>query len=276
MTRVADITIFGRLAALATCLLACGSIDEHLADLDSPDPGVRQSAAYRLLLKGKAAAPALIAVVDSGSGNRRFIATQLLGKIGDPRAVVPLITQLQEASASPLRQAAAEALGKLGDDRAIGPLIEAVKTETEVTVRLSAVQGLATLRHADVSVYEHALEDWHPDVRKQGLLALVKFAPGGLEPHLRHLTGDPDPGLRYLVVQLLSRIGASAVPALIEALNDSTGAVREEAALALGRLGATEAKEALIDLMARSRDPDGEAARQALRQITGIDFVPTE
>ena len=68
MTRVADITIFGRLAALATCLLACGSIDEHLADLDSPDPGVRQSAAYRLLLKGKAAAPALIAVVDSGSG----------------------------------------------------------------------------------------------------------------------------------------------------------------------------------------------------------------
>ena len=108
------------------------------------------------------------------------------------------------------------------------------------------------------------------------MLALVRFAPDDLEPNLKNLADDPDPALRYLVVQLLQRLGDAAVPVLTEALDDSNGAVREEAALALGRLQATEAKEALIDLMARSRDPDGAAARQALRQSTGIDFVPTD
>ncbi len=275
MTRNAESSA-GLTTVLALCLLACGSVDDHLADLDSPDPEVRQSAAYRLLLKGKVAAPALIALVDTGSGNRRFIATQLLGKIGDPRAVKPLIRQLQQAQETPLRQVAAESLGKLGDTLAVGPLAVALETETEVAVRLAAVQALATLRHADGAVYELALEDRHSDVRKQALLALVRFAPDDLEPNLKNLADDPDPALRYLVVQLLPRLGDAAVPVLMEALDDSNGAVREEAALALGRLQATEAEEALIDLMARSHDPDGAAARQALRQITGIDFVPTD
>lgn len=275
MTRRAEFSVCWT-AVLALCLLACGSVDDHLADLDSPDPEVRQSAAYRLLLKGRVAAPALIALVDTGSGNRRFIATQLLGKIGDPRAVEPLIRQLQQAQETALRQVAAEALGKLGDSRVVGSLGDALETEEEFVVRLAAVQALATLRHADAAVYEVALTDGHPQVRKQALLALVRFAPDDLEPHLLHLADDPDPGLRYLVVQLLGRFGAAAVPVLIQALSDDNGAVREEAALALGRLQATEAKEALIDLMASSRDPDGDAARQALRQITGIDFVPTD
>lgn len=265
----------GFAAVVALCLQACGPTDEHVADLDSADPGKRQAAAYQLLLKGNAAVPALIALVDTGADNSRFIATQLLGKIGDPRAVEPLLVQLQQAQETALRQAAAEALGKLGDERAISPLIRALTTDTKVVVRQEAIQALTRLRHTEVSVYAAALSDWHPEVRRGALLALVQFVPDGLQEFLLQLADDPDPSLRYLVVQLLPRIEpAAAVPVLIHALEDNTGAVRQEAALALGRLKATDAREALIDLVGRSTDSDGDAARQALLEITGIDFVP--
>ncbi|MBT4498557.1 MAG: hypothetical protein HOC74_12590, partial [Gemmatimonadetes bacterium] len=52
--------------------------------------------------------------------------------------------------------------------------------------------------------------------------------------------------------------------------------VREEAATALGKLGALEAREALIDLMTRSSNPDGDAARKALKAITGVDYQVVE
>jgi HEAT repeat protein len=258
-------------------LLACGSIDEHIRDLGSEDLSVRETAAYRLLLKGKVAAPALIAVIDTGSGNRAYIATQLLGKIGAARAVEPLIQQLTTARSTALREATAEALGKTGDDRAITPLRTAALSDSVAAVRVAAVQALATLRYEDTAVYATALQDWHPDVRHRALLALVRLARSELGPYLTPLADDPDSQVRYLVVQLLgSAQRAEAIPLLIDALDDSTGAIREEAALALGRFQAMEAKSALIDLMVRSDDPDGLAARKALRQITGVDWAPTD
>jgi hypothetical protein len=52
----------------------------------------------------------------------RIQAAQALGKIGDPRAVDPLIAALKDYS---LCDTVAEALGEIGDPRAVVPLIEA-------------------------------------------------------------------------------------------------------------------------------------------------------
>jgi len=51
-----------------------------------------------------------------------------LGKIGDSRAVEPLIWALRDKN-EPVRRCAAEALGKIKDDRAVEPLIRALKEQ---------------------------------------------------------------------------------------------------------------------------------------------------
>ena len=83
--------------------------------------------------------------------------------------------------------------------------------------------------------------------------------------------------MQRLAVQLLDRCGGErGTEPLIEALRDESGPVREEAALALGRLKAEAAREELMDLMTRSHAPDGEAAREALELITGVQYEVVE
>jgi len=238
---------------------------------------VRKSAAFKLLLRGKAVVPRLLQVLEEGPDSNRYIAVQLLGKIGDKRATEPLISVLEKETEAALREEAAEALGKLGDERAIEPLLRALEQDELMAVRVEAVRGLANLRFREPGPLVAALEDWAPDVRKEALLGLVRQQYEGLGTHLFHLVQDPDPNIRYLVVQLLGKLGGEkAIGLLIETLEDESGGVREEAANALGRLRAMAAKEALIDLMTRSQNPDGEAARRALREITGIEYQVVE
>lgn len=276
--------LWGRLLRFPACVLGavlpilalcgCDSTEENIELLDSPDSEVRQSASLRLLLIGESAVPGLLRVLAEGADSTRYIVVQLLGKIGDHRATESLSRILREEQVVPIREETAEALGKLGDDRAMAPLIDALREDEVPEVRVEAVRGLVNLRHADPAPLVAALNDWFPDVRKEALVGLVRLRhESEVDAELPRLTRDPDASVRYIAVQLLGRRrGEWAVPLLIAALEDEIGSVREEAAAALGRLGATEAIDALIDLMTRSTDPDGEAARRALREITGVDY----
>ncbi len=62
-----------------------------------------------------------------------WVASDALGKIGDKRAVEPLITALDDEDEL-VREGAAKALGMLGDKRAVEPLITALGDE-DVSVR---------------------------------------------------------------------------------------------------------------------------------------------
>jgi HEAT repeat protein len=71
---------------------------------------------------GALATEPLIAALYS---EERRAAVEELGRLGDPRAVEPLIAVLHEAyhAAPSIQEAAAEALGRLGDPRALDPII---------------------------------------------------------------------------------------------------------------------------------------------------------
>ena len=62
--------------------------------------------------------PELIAALEDENGNVRRLAASALGKIGDPRAVEPLLTLLASESKPQVRQYAIKALGKIGDPKA--------------------------------------------------------------------------------------------------------------------------------------------------------------
>lgn len=78
----------------------------------------------------------------------------MLGEIGDPRAVDPLIEALKDEY-SRVRSSAARALGEIGDPKAVDPLTEALKDEyltytassgTHETVREAASEALKKIQ----------------------------------------------------------------------------------------------------------------------------------
>ncbi|MEI7529605.1 MAG: HEAT repeat domain-containing protein, partial [Elusimicrobiota bacterium] len=69
-----------------------------------------------------------------------------LVRVGDQRAVEPLIKELANRSPSVLALAA-KALGTLGDKRAVNPLEEALKDEAK-EVRKAAAAALGKIRPA--------------------------------------------------------------------------------------------------------------------------------
>jgi len=74
-------------------------------------------------------------------------------------------------------------------------------------------------------------------------------------------------GVRETAVDAIARIGAPAVPALIQSLSDPDPGVRTQAARALARMGDT-AKPALPELIQALRDPD-EGVRIAATKALG-------
>jgi HEAT repeat protein len=141
------------------------------------DEGVRQAAAEVLGKIGdpRAVEP-LIAALKDAEWRVRAAAAYALGKIKDPRAVEPLIAALKNES----RAAAAYALGEIKDPRAVEPLIAALKDKD---VRASAAEALGKI--GDPRAVEpliDALQDKEWFVRRTAAEALISiYRRGGLE-----------------------------------------------------------------------------------------------
>ena len=73
---------------------------------------------------------ALIAMLSDDNEGTRWKAAESLGRLGDARAVEPLIDTLWDDDAR-VRLKAAYALGMLGDPRALGPLQKLYRIERE-------------------------------------------------------------------------------------------------------------------------------------------------
>lgn len=71
---------------------------------------------------------------------------EALGKLGDTRAVEPLIAALQDEDVE-LRRAAAQALGEIGDSRAVEPLIAALR-DKDIELRRVAARALGEIEDA--------------------------------------------------------------------------------------------------------------------------------
>ena len=141
-------------------------------------------------------------------GVRRH-AAGALGKIGDARAVEPLIGVLSDDDEN-VRWRAAEALGKIGDKRAVEPLIGVLGDEDEY-VRSSAAEALGVI--GDVRAVEpliKALGDENSGVRQHAARALVKITEANIkgkekENILRFLESD-DPAMVLMGASLLKGI----------------------------------------------------------------------
>lgn len=222
----------------------------------------------------RAVEPLITALLHDDHPHVREGAARALGKLGDVRAVEPLLVKLKDAEDYDyVRASVAEALGALGDTRAVEPLV-ATLTIWEVSKAAAvALDRLGWQPGNDESAVRYwlAKEEWEKcaalgEVAVQVLISILgesanygSFAQSMLS--LEHYGGHFDLGfigglygmkcveMREAAAKVLVKIGASAVPPLIAALQDERVWMRMTVVWVLGEMGDARAVEPLISLL---------------------------
>lgn len=223
-----------------------------------------------------------VSSLGSQQEDKRCRAAEALGRLGDARAVEPLIAALRDYDYdedSELPSVAAEALSELADSRAVEPLIAALQSG-DGSVRLQAARLLGMILDSRaIEPLIFALKDRYDDVRDAAALALGRLRePRAVEP-LVAILGAGEHHMQQEAAKALLNIGTlealfavlqsdffslderiinEAVEALVKlrdhhraaeplvaALQDESSTVRHAVAKALRELGTPEALAAL-------------------------------
>ena len=135
-----------------------------------------------------------------------------------------------------IRHRSAEVLGEIGDERAVIPLINALKDEKH-SVQWRAKEALRKIGSPAVLPLIDKMDDEDPDIRRRAACALGDIRDErAISPLIENLD-DNDAIVRLKTAISLSKFGEKAIQPLIEALNNDSFEVREKAALALGEIG---------------------------------------
>lgn len=149
-----------------------------------------------LCATGKSSLDSITALLDEGNDtDSRHIAAYVLGEIGDPRAVDPLIKTLKDKTEH-VRTRAAHSLGQIGDPRAVDPLIVAL-TDNWRDMRKAAAEALAKIGTPQAREALAAYENSLPVYERKGPKLPARL-PGPLPVHVfvssANLDEEPSPG----------------------------------------------------------------------------------
>jgi HEAT repeat protein len=152
------------------------------------------------------------------------------------------VADLKDGESS-VRGAAAEALGKTADVCVMEALLAAAVNDTDANVRSNSIEAL---QHIDEA-------------------CAVKLLIGVLR--------EANWFRRWYATEALVRIGRTAVPPLVNALEDRDSNVRRHAARALGKIGEARAVRPLTAALSDGHEEVRREAAQALREIGNVVAV---
>ncbi len=232
---------------------------------------------------GAPAVDALISALRDSEMPTRIAATRLLGRIGDCRAVEPLLEAYDlccEFSWGPSRDHyedlhcwAAWALSRIGDPRGIRVMIAFLGSEYE-WVEALALDALVKFGHEAVEPLIEAIPRMDDDAKYSTAMALGQIgSPQAVDALVGILQGEWEERwecARNAAVSALGRIrDHRAVAPLIGALGHESYNTRYAAVQALGEIGGPEALVALAETAsADESDYVKRAARTAIGKIT--------
>ena len=176
----------------------------------------------------------LLADFNSGSISN----PRLLGLVGDPRALEPLLALLKSGKARNQWETI-YSIGLLGDPRALPALLAITATidAQNADVVGYAMMNLRNLR--DITPLLNALESANAQTQRCAVMALASLGDARAVPPLcRLLAESKDAGTReYCALALGYLHDSRALPALIAGLKDDTEYYRSACAWALGMVG---------------------------------------
>jgi len=252
------------------------SLEQLVDKLGSSDWRVRDEAADVLVSKGEESVDALISKLWDGAPEVRCTAADALGRIGDIRALDPLIDHIDDGDIK-VRETVALAVEKIAETGIAGnltPLQEAVCRASLDDFSKAADGGNAAISLLIMKI-------WEPDedVRFSASEALVKIGTAAVpqlikaletaEPEVTELgIFDPDYVLRATAARILGKIGdRRAVRPLVSRLVEPKVGVRVAAINALAKIGDPEAVEPLASVMFCGDGNVRIAAAKALGEI---------
>ena len=229
--------------AIVVAWLRGPAVDRALTRLLG-DSQARPAAIEALIATGSHVVEVLIHELGAEDLEVRQAAVVALGRIGDPRATLPLLEKLTDEE---LVVRIAEALGRLRDGRAFEPLLELIRHD-DVSARRAAVAALRAL--ADSRTPERIvplLSDADPRVREAAVKLATEMDERVAAKLLATASGDAAEAVRCAALELLAALDSErAAPILLGALTDDTPRARAAAARALGHVRGAAIVAALI------------------------------
>lgn len=217
--------------------------------------------------------PILVAALKSKHESIRAGAAAELGKIGNTKAVQPLIELINDQEMDVVKNTIL-ALGKIGDKRAVDPLIDMLKHKDNIVrgFAASALGKIGDARAADILFT--ALKDKDNSVQEKAIEALGKIGDAHCIELLITALRSKKKRIRYCAAYALGQTGdPRAVDPLINiALKDKEDYVQNLAARALSKLGDDDTVMILISTLKENPDIRGSAAR-VLGEIGDIRAV---
>jgi HEAT repeat protein len=176
----------------------------------------------------------------AGDAHSRAEAARALGKMGDARAVLPLLAATADMDRE-VRKASAESLAVLGE-----PLGEVIRQSLEGSVE---ARGELARRRDLRSIDPLVRALGHVPLRAAAAEALVSIG-GDSAPALHQALASSDQSVRAVAAGVLAEVGGPReVEPLIEVLDDTNAGVRAQAARALGEIGDRRAVSGLLAAM---------------------------
>jgi HEAT repeat protein len=238
----------------------------------------------------RAVQPLIDALQDGVVAVRVNAATSLGSYYRDTRVISALLHSADDESAR-VRSGTARAMAHVQDDR-IAAKLQLMTEDSDSDVRLLAASALQ-YQAGDRMVFERVglnVEDkvesaiaaiLSDDVMDEGDMELLRNSNPRVRARLLEVVGeqqseqgvklvipglkDINPAVRKTAVDTLARMGASAIPALIDALGDSSQYVRAGAVEALAIIGG----EQVIKPVCQQMNDDSEIVRREVVRALG-------
>lgn len=174
-------------AAAALVRIGSSAIEPLIGTLQ--DPEVREASLEALTKidpnwtrskQARSAVPTFIESLKSTDDRTRRAAAAILGEIGSPQAVEPLLATLQDPNES-VREAAAIALGGLKDTRTLLPLIQVLNSK-DARCRAAAAGALVGIGKTVVEPLIEALKSTDPGIREAASAVLIRIGHAAVQP----------------------------------------------------------------------------------------------
>jgi HEAT repeat protein len=231
----------------------------------------------------------LIACLDDPDGEVRAKAIEGLWYSEEPALIDVFVRLLASDEVEVVRAAAASALGQfayLGEIEEL-PASDARRVEQALLaafnrvgeaeiVRRRALEAVGVLTRPVVEdLIRQSYQRDNLEFRASALFAMGRNCNRVWLPTVLKELGSPHPQLRFEAARACGELEAmEAVPRLIELLRDDDSEVRLCAAVALGKIGGPEAREALEQCLESADESMREAAQEAMEELDMWESLP--
>lgn len=264
--------------ALLNCagqLAAHGNTGEASAVYDrlqaGQTPSAIRTAAARgaILTRGADGVPLLLAHLRSADPAMVSAALWVVQReLPGPQVTEALAAELPKLPVTPQLQLT-RALCARADPAAL-PALRRLAAEGTRDLRVAVIRGLPQCRDSSVvPTLIEALTDADPDVAKAAQKALTSLPGKDADTRLAPMLKSAQKPQRLLAIQLVgARSCAAALPALLQAAQDSDREVRTAALKVLEKLAGPDEFPPLLELLVNATEPDDiKAIERALRAV---------